>query len=535
MATVESTKTETPPQPQLPPDPEADNDLNDLAPGGVQIEWSMYNEELLAEWCDIAQCYKWLHTHAHREYQRIHTRFTIPSIILSTITGAASFASLNFSQEITFYSSIAIGTINILVGMLSAIQQYMQVAEMKEAHLASSVAWDKLARNIKIELSKRPQERMEPGHFIKISRHEFDRLMESGPVVSQRVVDKFLLTFSGGENADLFNQLTKPDICNSIVSINNTRRKWFDDPLAAAPPDATPPSLAPKQSLAAQINSAVFRRTDTRAAGDFSARSGNGGSNINMATPVSARRPVSYARRGSGDRPQMARQGTMARPALSPGKSYIGAPRSPPSGAYTPDPMHSGNSSGSANSAHSMFAYLSAGGGPVSDSDKARFNAYRLSSVDECDDAASQFAESTKMDLRPADVDLSAQGRRRNVVPPKPGGPALWTAARDVPYPAGTQPPTQVGRDSLPKSFNGTPSYSEIPGALTTSRITLTERRASYGDDQGIEHDYAAANGAETGAAPAANPQHISATPRKSAVPVLNLNHISLVGKRLDK
>jgi hypothetical protein len=528
MATVESAKNDTP---QSPPDPEADNDLNDAPTGTVHIEWSMYNEELLAEWCDIAQCYKWLHTHAHREYQRIHTRFTIPSIILSTITGAASFASLNFSQEITFYSSIAIGTINILVGMLSAIQQYMQVAEMKEAHLASSVAWDKLARNIKIELSKRPEERMEPGHFIKISRHEFDRLMESGPVVSQRVVDKFLLTFSGGANADLFDQLTKPDICNSIISINNTRRKWFDDPLVAAPPDATPPSLTPKQTIATQINNAVFRRAETRAAGDFSSRSGNGSSSNNMTSnnmlgSPSARRPVSYARRGSGDRPPMSRQPTTARrPTLSLGKPSAAAPRSPPFDLYPPESTPSGNSSGSANSAHSMFAYLSAGGGPVSESDKARANAYRLSSVDECDDVASQYADSAKHELRPIDVDLSAQGRRRNVVQPKPGGPALLAMSRDVPYPAGTQLPMQPGRQSMPLSYNGDTAYSiDSPAALTTTRITLTDRRASYDDRAGIEDEYAASVAAA--AAPTVNPQYTAPVPRKSVVPILGLNRL---------
>jgi hypothetical protein len=353
------------------------------------------------------------------------------------------------------------------------------------------------------------------------------------------VVDKFLLTFSGGANAELFDQLTKPDICNSIVSINNTRRKWFDDPLAAAPPDATPPSLAPKPSLATQINNAVFRRVETRIGGDFSGRGGGGGvggsrgigigssssSSMNMTGGrPAAPRPVSYARRGSGDRAQISRQTTCL-----PG--ILGAPRSPPLGLYTPepDPNSSGNSRGSANSNNSMFGFTPAGGGGhVSDSDKARFAAYRLSSVDECDDVSSQYAESTKQELRPVDVDLSAQGRRRNVVPPRPGGPALWTAGRDVPYPAGTQMPTQPGRESLPLNYNAATAYSIDTHAVpTTSRITLTERRASYGDDPtGIESDYAAAEAAAAAAPTTANPQHGSSPTRKKTVPVLNLGNL---------
>ena len=29
------------------------------------VEWSYDNEEMLAEWCDIAQCYRWLYCHTH--------------------------------------------------------------------------------------------------------------------------------------------------------------------------------------------------------------------------------------------------------------------------------------------------------------------------------------------------------------------------------------------------------------------------------------------------------------------------------------
>ena len=35
------------------------------------IEWSYENEEILAEWCDIAQCYKWLNTETYKYYKNI--------------------------------------------------------------------------------------------------------------------------------------------------------------------------------------------------------------------------------------------------------------------------------------------------------------------------------------------------------------------------------------------------------------------------------------------------------------------------------
>jgi hypothetical protein len=34
----------------------------------IKVEWSPENEKILVEWCDIAKCYKWLHTRAHQNY-----------------------------------------------------------------------------------------------------------------------------------------------------------------------------------------------------------------------------------------------------------------------------------------------------------------------------------------------------------------------------------------------------------------------------------------------------------------------------------
>jgi hypothetical protein len=51
-----------------------------------KVEWSPDNEKILVEWCDIAKCYKWLHTRAHQDYSKKHAWFTIPAIIMSTIS-----------------------------------------------------------------------------------------------------------------------------------------------------------------------------------------------------------------------------------------------------------------------------------------------------------------------------------------------------------------------------------------------------------------------------------------------------------------
>jgi hypothetical protein len=196
------------------------------------MTWSADNEEILVEWGDTAQCYKWLHTESHLRYANQHAWFTIPTIVFSTATGTASFAQTSFtSLSSQYYASIATGTVNIMVGILSTVQEYLKISEYKELHRLAYLYWDKFARNIRVELAKTPMERSDAHHFIKMCRLEYDRLMETSPAVAQNIVKKFLDTFSGKKGSferTLFNNLKKPDICNSIVSINDTRRKWFD-------------------------------------------------------------------------------------------------------------------------------------------------------------------------------------------------------------------------------------------------------------------------------------------------------------------
>jgi hypothetical protein len=228
----------------------------------VIVEWSPENEKIIVEWCDVAQCYKWLHTRAHQKFSYMHAWFTIPAIILSTISGTASFAQGSLPVSMQAMAPMVIGSVNIFIGILTTIQQYLKISEYNESHRVSALAWDKFARNIRIELAKHPDERStDAGHFLKANRDEFDRLMETSPSIPQSVTDEFLETFSGKrptscwdscskkkkadnkakkeeelrKKAQIFEKLKKPDVCNIIESADDTRHPWYKDP-APLPP-----------------------------------------------------------------------------------------------------------------------------------------------------------------------------------------------------------------------------------------------------------------------------------------------------------
>ena len=220
-----------------------------------QVDWSPENEKIVVEWCDIAKCYKWLHTRAHQKYAYLHAWFTIPAIIFSTISGTASFAQTSLPLSTQAFAPMVIGSVNILIGILTTIQQYLKISEYNESHRVSAIAWDKFARNIRIELAKHPDERtLDAGHFLKTYREEFDRLMETSPSIPDSVTQEFLQIFSGlpvkycfccykGKTKDYkekkkledkkkytdFDILKKPDVCNIIVSSDGERHPWYKE------------------------------------------------------------------------------------------------------------------------------------------------------------------------------------------------------------------------------------------------------------------------------------------------------------------
>jgi hypothetical protein len=214
-----------------------------------EVKWSKESEKIPSEWCDVAKCYKWLHNRAHQKYSVLHAWFTIPAIIFSTISGTASFAQGSLPLSFQPYAPMVIGSVNIIIGIFTTIQQYMKISELNESYRVSSIAWDKFARNISIELAKAPEERsMDAGHFLKVYREEFDRLMETSPSIPKAITQEFVANFSGKkpyccwpEKDDAeddekdeevrktqFKSLKKPDECDTIIVSELGKHDWYN-------------------------------------------------------------------------------------------------------------------------------------------------------------------------------------------------------------------------------------------------------------------------------------------------------------------
>jgi len=188
-------------------------------------EWKSEHEIILVEWADKAMCYRWLHGKSHQAYSKTNAWYTIPVIIMSTLTGTANFAQDRFSDEIKPYAQMGIGAVNIFAGILTTIAQFLKVGELNEAHRVSSISWDKFYRNIKVELAKSRTERTPVSHMLKMCKEEFDRLMETSPTINENIITLFNKTFPlktpviKDEDIDIDRpEIKRPEICDELVS-----------------------------------------------------------------------------------------------------------------------------------------------------------------------------------------------------------------------------------------------------------------------------------------------------------------------------
>lgn len=193
---------------------------------GNESEWSVDHERILVEWADKAMCYRWLHSKSTSLFASLNAWYTIPCIIISTLAGTANFAQQRVPEQYQGLFTMVVGGVNILGGIISTIQQFLKITQLNEAHRVSSIAWDKFYRNIKIELAKHPKERMHVIQMLKICKEEFDRLMETSPVIPDKIINQFKNSFKHTED---FEKIFKPEVCDVLVSTETFRNPWFNE------------------------------------------------------------------------------------------------------------------------------------------------------------------------------------------------------------------------------------------------------------------------------------------------------------------
>jgi hypothetical protein len=175
--------------------------------------WTKEQEQLMAEWSDIAACYRWMHDKYEKQATLSNLWITVPVIVLSTLTGSASFVMNSLvgnDPEANKYAQIGIGGVSIFTGILTTLGNFFRYAQSSEANRVASISWGKFQRQIAIELALHPSDRIDSMDFLKFCRSELDRMIEQSPQIPDNVISQFEKEFVNTPN------LEKPDIAHGI-------------------------------------------------------------------------------------------------------------------------------------------------------------------------------------------------------------------------------------------------------------------------------------------------------------------------------
>ena len=169
--------------------------------------WNEQHESILRQWGEASGCYRYMHHRAFLMYKGLSMRFTLPVIILSTITGTANFAQEQFPENLRGMVPSVIGGLNLIAGLVATIMQFLKINELMENHKAAALSFGLLSRNIRLELALAREERSTDGlEFVTRCKNEYDRLIEQSPSVPSTILAEFEKEYP------LDNIFTKPEI-----------------------------------------------------------------------------------------------------------------------------------------------------------------------------------------------------------------------------------------------------------------------------------------------------------------------------------
>jgi hypothetical protein len=136
-----------------------DRSYNSCAGLGIQQKiadsdvLSERSKHFLTEYIDRLEQLKWIHSRASEYYERRNLAITIPSIVLTSLSGIMSFMSTSsgVSSSFQYSSSITVGIIAAVSSLVQALSSTLQFGTKSELHRDVADRYEKIITSIKFE------------------------------------------------------------------------------------------------------------------------------------------------------------------------------------------------------------------------------------------------------------------------------------------------------------------------------------------------------------------------------------------------
>ena len=174
------------------------------------LVWGPQLDTLLADWCDQAKCFEFMHNECYSMYNIKTRKFIIIITILTALSGTSNIIAGGYSIN-GFQASWFFGGLSILVSTTNILQDKLGYQQLSEAHKQYCSAWGTIRRKIESELILPYNSRKDCASFLKMIRGDIDIVSVQGASkIPKEVRELCLKKFSTIKNFDI------PDICGQL-------------------------------------------------------------------------------------------------------------------------------------------------------------------------------------------------------------------------------------------------------------------------------------------------------------------------------
>ena len=202
----------------------------------TEIEWNVEEEEYLQDLSKLCQELAGKYKAYYDVYRKRQAKFKIPAIIISSVTGLASFGTSNFPEDKSNYISIGVGISSLCIALINAIESYMKIGETLSGCIQASASFQKMKESIDVELALPASERSLQGIiFLKDTFANYLKIWELAPPILKNV--RFVRpSFNPNKKVDISSLPKEQFITNPMnstinIDISDTNDKKKDSAL----------------------------------------------------------------------------------------------------------------------------------------------------------------------------------------------------------------------------------------------------------------------------------------------------------------
>jgi hypothetical protein len=173
------------------------------------LGWTPQIDKMLADWCDEAKCFEWMHSEAYSRYSKRATAMTIGSNITISLTGIANLV-LGATIPDTTTTSMIFGCVSIGIGIVNMIQQQFGWTELANNYKVSAKHWTEISRKMQEQIIIPPSGRKDCGTFLKYVKQDMALASEYNTSIPKDIRLKCFEKFNAIPKFNI------PDICGQI-------------------------------------------------------------------------------------------------------------------------------------------------------------------------------------------------------------------------------------------------------------------------------------------------------------------------------